>query len=43
VDLVVVVDPSLSTQDSHAIADEVERVVYAHFSVSDVTVHVEPG
>jgi cation diffusion facilitator family transporter len=43
VDLVVAVDPSLSTMDSHAIADEVERVVRENFSVSDVTVHVEPS
>jgi cation diffusion facilitator family transporter len=43
VDLVVTVDPNLSTLDSHAIADEVERVVRENFSVWDVTVHVEPG
>jgi cation diffusion facilitator family transporter len=42
IDLVVSVDPDLSTADSHAIADEIERVISEKFSVSDVTVHVEP-
>jgi cation diffusion facilitator family transporter len=42
VDLVVAVDPSMTTADSHAIADEVEGVVRENFSVWDVTVHVEP-
>jgi cation diffusion facilitator family transporter len=42
IDLVVSVDPDLSTAESHAIADEIERVISEKFSVSDVTVHVEP-
>jgi cation diffusion facilitator family transporter len=42
IDLVVSVDPNLSTAESHAIADEIERVISETFSVSDVTVHIEP-
>ncbi len=42
IDLVVSVDPDLSTADSHAIADEIERVISEKFSVTDVTVHIEP-
>ncbi|MBW2543423.1 MAG: cation transporter [Deltaproteobacteria bacterium] len=42
IDLVVSVDPDLSTAESHAIADEIERVISETFSVSDVTVHIEP-
>jgi cation diffusion facilitator family transporter len=42
IELVVSVDPNLSTADSHAIADEIERVISEKFSVNDVTVHVEP-
>jgi len=42
IDVTVCVDPSLSTLDSHAIADEVERLLAEEFSAQDVTVHVEP-
>ena len=42
IELVVSVDPNLSTADSHAIADEIERVIGVKFSVNDVTVHIEP-
>ena len=42
IDLVVTVDRNLSTADSHAIADEIERVISEKFSVDDVTVHIEP-
>jgi cation diffusion facilitator family transporter len=42
IDLVVSVDSDLSTADSHAIADEIERVISEAFSVNDVTVHIEP-
>jgi cation diffusion facilitator family transporter len=43
IDLVVSVDPKLSTADSHAIADEIERVLSERFAARDVTVHVEPS
>lgn len=42
VDVVVSVDGGLSTEESHAIADEIEKVLAERFSVDDVTVHVEP-
>jgi cation diffusion facilitator family transporter len=42
IDLVVSVDPALSTESSHAIADEIERVLREKFSILDVTVHIEP-
>jgi cation diffusion facilitator family transporter len=42
IDVVVSVDPDLSTSASHAIADEIERVLAERFSTSDITVHVEP-
>jgi len=42
IELIVSVDPNLSTADSHAIADEIERAISEKFSVNDVTVHIEP-
>jgi cation diffusion facilitator family transporter len=42
IELVVSVDRNLSTADSHAIADEIERAISEKFSVNDVTVHIEP-
>jgi cation diffusion facilitator family transporter len=42
IELVVSVDPNLSTADSHAIADEIERVISDKFAANDVTVHIEP-
>jgi cation diffusion facilitator family transporter len=42
IEFVVSVDPNLSTADSHAIADEIERVISDNFAVNDVTVHIEP-
>jgi cation diffusion facilitator family transporter len=43
IDVVVSVDPKLSTVDSHAIADEIERALSERFSARDVTVHIEPA
>jgi cation diffusion facilitator family transporter len=42
IELIVSVDANLSTADSHAIADEIERAISEKFSVNDVTVHIEP-
>jgi cation diffusion facilitator family transporter len=42
IDVVVGVDPRLSTEASHAIADEIERALTEHFAARDITVHVEP-
>lgn len=42
VDVVVTVSPTLTTLQSHEIADAVERALDAEFGVHDVSVHVEP-
>ncbi len=42
VDLVVDVDPALSTGASHAIADSIESLIESEFHVVDITVHIEP-
>lgn len=41
-DVIVTVDPNLSTIDSHLIADEVEKVLADKFDIQDVLVHIEP-
>lgn len=41
-DVVVAVDGSLSTAESHRVADAVERVLAEKWGVDDVSVHVEP-
>lgn len=42
VDVIVTVARSLSTVESHAIADEVELLLGSEFDVADISVHVEP-
>jgi len=42
VDVIVTVARSLSTVESHAIADEVEKLLEDDFDVADISVHVEP-
>lgn len=41
-DVVVCVDPELTTRESHAIADAVERALRADFGAVEVDVHIEP-
>lgn len=41
-DLVLRVDGSIPTDESHAIADRVEEVLRREFDLADVTIHVEP-
>jgi cation diffusion facilitator family transporter len=41
-DIIVTVDPNLSTIDSHPIADEIETVLADKFHIQDVVVHIEP-
>lgn len=41
-DVIVSVDPSLSIDESHDIADRIERVMHEEFDIQDVVVHVEP-
>jgi len=43
VDVIVTVSPTLSTVESHAIADGVERLLESQFEVADISVHVEPA
>jgi cation diffusion facilitator family transporter len=42
VDMVVAVDPALSTRQSHEIADEIERILEERFGVEDSSIHIEP-
>jgi cation diffusion facilitator family transporter len=42
IDLVVSVEPSLSTTESHQIADRIERQIRQRFAVDDVSIHIEP-
>lgn len=41
-DMIIYVAHDLTTQESHAICDLVERAVELEFDVSDVSIHVEP-
>lgn len=43
IDLVISVDPSLSTEESHHIADKIETLLENKFDVTDVSIHVEPA
>ena len=42
VDLVISVDPTLSTEESHDIADKIESIIEKRFDTSDISIHVEP-
>lgn len=42
IDIVISVEPKLSTDESHKIASEIELLIEEKFSVSDVSIHVEP-
>ncbi len=42
VDMVITVDPALSTEDAHAITDNIESLLEKTFSVKDISIHVEP-
>ena len=42
VDLVISVDSSLSTEESHAIADTIETRIENHYGATDISIHVEP-
>lgn len=42
VDLVISVDPTISTNDSHIIANNVESLIADDFGVSDISIHIEP-
>lgn len=42
IDIVVSVDPKLSTDESHKIATEIESLIEDKFGVLDISIHVEP-
>ncbi len=42
VDMIIFVDPSISTEESHKIADEIESLIEQSFNISDISIHVEP-
>ncbi len=42
VDLVISVEPALTTEQSHAITDEIELLIEKHFAATDISIHVEP-
>jgi cation diffusion facilitator family transporter len=42
VDVVVTVNPTLSTIAAHAIADAIEKALWQKCAIDDVTVHIEP-
>jgi cation diffusion facilitator family transporter len=42
VDLVISVDPALTTEESHEIADQIEYLLEKRFAATDVSIHVEP-
>jgi cation diffusion facilitator family transporter len=42
IDLIISVDPTLTTEESHNIADQVESLIEKKFNVTDISIHVEP-
>ena len=42
VDMIITVDPSLSTEDAHKITDDIEIAIEKRFNVLDTSIHVEP-
>lgn len=42
IDLVISVDPDISTNESHDIASAIEALIEKQFGISDVSIHVEP-
>jgi len=42
VDLIISVDPDITANDSHEIANNVESLIASRFAVSDILIHIEP-
>lgn len=42
VDMIIEVDPSLSTEASHNISQEIESLLEKRFQISDISIHIEP-
>lgn len=43
IDLVISVDPAMSIEESHKIADEIESLIEERFETSDISIHIEPS
>jgi len=43
IDLVISVDPAMSIEESHKIADEIESLIEERFDTSDISIHIEPA
>jgi len=43
VDMTVTVDPSITAEEAHEIADQVEELLRSELAIEDSTIHVEPG
>jgi cation diffusion facilitator family transporter len=42
IDMIVSVDPALSTSEAHEIADRIENLLEEHFQSRDISIHIEP-
>ena len=42
VDMIICVDPALTTEQAHDISDRIELLVEQRFQIADVSIHVEP-
>jgi len=42
VDMIITVDSALSTEASHKIANNIEKLIEEQFQVSDISIHIEP-
>lgn len=42
IDMIIEVDPHLTTEDSHSITDAIESLLESQFQISDISIHVEP-
>jgi len=42
-DVVVTVDPALTIEESHRVANDIEMLLEQELGIKDVTVHIEPG
>jgi len=42
IDLTISVDPALTIEESHNIADEIEMLIQNRFNTTDISIHIEP-
>jgi divalent metal cation (Fe/Co/Zn/Cd) transporter len=42
IDMVIAIDPNLSTTDAHEIADPIENLLEERFQARDISIHIEP-